>query len=151
MLLSSGLGSVVSGAFTKGGLKSGHIVAVMCAIAVLLLFVIYAQPTVLSSFAKSGITARIAMALIFILPLGFFMGMPFPLGMSLAQQSLKAHTPWFWAVNGATSVVASVLSVCISITFGFTATLFTGLGFYALAGVALFLFWSASATILKRA
>ncbi len=145
MLLSSGVGSVASGLWTRGGgLKASHIAVLMAALITLLGLTLYFQPGILAGFERNGIGARIALSLIFLVPLGFLMGLPFPFGMSLASKSFKEHTPWFWAANGATSVVSSVLSVCISITWGFTATMAAGLAFYAVAAIALLLFLSVS-------
>ena len=138
MLLASGIGAMVSSAWTRGGrLKPAHIAVLMSVLALLLLFVIYMQPGILSGFEKNGIYTRIGVSLLFLMPLGFFMGLPFPFGMSLTSTLYKEHTPWFWAVNGAASVMSSVLSICISITWGFTATLTVGLIFYLAAFVTL--------------
>lgn len=141
MLVSSGLGSMACGRLTRGGSpRALHISVIMAAIALLLAVIILRQTDMLYAFERSGIAARIGVSLLFLAPIGFFMGFPFPLGMTLASINLKDHTPWFWAVNGATSVVSSVLSVCISISAGFTATLTTGLVFYILAAITLLAF-----------
>ena len=41
--------------------------------------------------------------------------------------------PWAWAVNGATSVLGSVLAMVVAINNGFTATLLLGALVYLLA------------------
>lgn len=136
MLLSSGLGSLASSRWLKNGNPGPGIIAVVMAVLLgLAVFTIYVQPGILASYEMQPTFVRIIMSLVFLLPLGFIMGMPFPMGMQLASSTFKEHTPWFWAVNGATGVVSSVLSVCISITWGFTATLLTGAAFYVSAFV----------------
>lgn len=145
MLVSSGLGSMFSSYITKDGIKAWHIGASMAVILALLVASIYLQPGLLSSFERESIGVRILLSLVFLMPLGFFMGLPFPYGMTLASMSQREHTPWFWAVNGATGVVSSVMSVCISITSGFTATLLVGLGFYVIATITLLAFHSITA------
>jgi fucose permease len=143
MLFSSGLGSVLSGLIMKGKRPGAKfIVIIMALILIMLAFVIKAQPPILSSFVEGTIRFRIFISLLFLFPLGFVMGMPFPVAMTLASTRFKEHTPWFWAVNGATSVVASVLSACISITWGFTATLTVGFAAYLMASVFLYLLYS---------
>ena len=143
MLFSSGLGSISSSLILKGR-KPGprFILTTMVVLIVMLAFVIIWQPAIVSSFVGSSVGSRIALALCFLFPLGFVMGMPFPVAMTLASTRFKEHTPWFWAVNGATSVVASVLSACISITWGFTVTLSVGLVAYLCATLFLYLLYS---------
>jgi hypothetical protein len=40
---------------------------------------------------------------------------------------------WFWAINGATSVLGSILAAIVSITLGITSTLIFGALLYVLA------------------
>jgi hypothetical protein len=64
------------------------------------------------------------------------MGMCFPLGMKAAAARGPASaglTAWLWGINGAMSVVASVLSVVIAMSFGIAASWWTGVACYALA------------------
>jgi hypothetical protein len=77
----------------------------------------------------SGISAAVLM----LAPLGFLMGMPFPLGWKWVAQESAAATPWLWGVNGALSVVGSVLAALISIQLGFRITMLVGLLAYGLA------------------
>jgi hypothetical protein len=65
------------------------------------------------------------------------MGMVFPLAMRIASQRSQSLTSWFWAINGATSVTASVLAVLISSTWGISIAWWTGVACYAAASVAL--------------
>jgi hypothetical protein len=44
---------------------------------------------------------------------------------------------WAWAINGATSVLGSIAAIFLSMNFGFTASLLTGLAVYALAAAAI--------------
>ena len=138
MLFASGLGAMTSNRWISSGrVKAVNIIFPMAAVLSLLILVTYKQPEILLAFEKQGINFRIMVSLLFLIPLGFFMGFPFPLGMSLAAVKFREHTPWFWAINGATSVVSSVLSVCISIIWGFTATL--GAGFFCYIVAAIFI------------
>ncbi|MEE8574899.1 MAG: hypothetical protein V3T30_05755, partial [Thermodesulfobacteriota bacterium] len=134
MLFASGIGSAASGYFLKKRQPTPSMIAiVMGLLLVVLIFVTFYQTSIISGFVLGSIGTRIAISLLFLLPMGFLMGLPFPLGMKLAAARSPEHTPWFWAVNGAASVVASVLSACISITYGFTFTLTLGLICYVVA------------------
>ena len=56
--------------------------------------------------------------------------MAFPLGMKVASGRWEALTPWFWGVNGATSVLASVLAVVIAMVAGISASFWSGFACY---------------------
>ena len=43
-------------------------------------------------------------------------------------------TPWFWGINGAAAVVASTVSIGLSLTFGIYATLACGAACYLALG-----------------
>ena len=53
--------------------------------------------------------------------------------MGSARRQRRA--PWLWGINGALSVVGSVLAVLVSIQFGFRVTMLLGLLAYGLAWV----------------
>jgi len=62
---------------------------------------------------------RIIIAAILIFPLGFFMGIPFP----KAALRVGELIDWGFAVNGAASVLGSVLVLMVAFTWGFSAAL----------------------------
>ena len=66
------------------------------------------------------------------------MGMAFPLGIKKAQLGREgAPTAWYWGINGAFSVISSVLAVVVAIFWGVTMTLLVGLTAYIVAMFAL--------------
>ncbi len=79
--------------------------------------------------------ARLMVAIFSLAPLGVLMGLPFPLGLAWLEERVQIWIPWAWAVNGCTSVIASVLAAILSLSYGFTAVLFLGAGAYAGAAV----------------
>jgi hypothetical protein len=71
--------------------------------------------------------ARIGITLALLVPLGFVMGFPFPLGIRLLKEIKRArHIPWAWGVNGVSSVLGSAFTVTTAIHFGFTEALLFG-------------------------
>ncbi|HEY9122567.1 MAG TPA: hypothetical protein VIM80_06190 [Brevefilum sp.] len=83
---------------------------------------------------------RVGISLTIISPSGFLMGVPFPGGLRWLQrknQTLPAPgerlIPYVWVINGACSVISSILASLISLSFGFTITFIVGTVFYALA------------------
>ena len=134
MLASSGLGSLVAGRFDGGGVRS---VAPLAALVATLAVFGTATPSVIRAFAAGTTPTRIAVAVALLLPIGFLMGMAFPLGMRAATHRASALTPWLWGINGATSVCASVAAVAISLHWGIAASFWTGVACYAAATAAL--------------
>ena len=65
-------------------------------------------------------------------PAGLLMGMAFPLGMKLAPAA-RELTPWLWGLNGAASVLASVLGVCIALTWSISTAFWAGWLCYVVA------------------
>lgn len=135
LLLASGVGSMTtqSNADRPGGRHSWLRFALL--LVTLTVCGIYA-PDIVLAFQGSTTPARIATALALILPIGFFLGMPFPLGLAVASDRANALTPWFWGINGATSVCGSVVSLAVALMAGISATFWTGCAFYFLACVA---------------
>ena len=66
------------------------------------------------------------------------MGMPFAAGMARASAAHPGLTPWFWGINGATSVCGSVFAVAISLFSSISTTYVVGVCGYGLAFVAFF-------------
>jgi hypothetical protein len=64
--------------------------------------------------------------------------MAFPVGIKHARYANDgAPTAWYWGINGAFSVISSVLALVVAVFWGVTVTLLVGLLAYVLALVAL--------------
>src|SRR5207248_271068 len=82
------------------------------------------SPAVTRSLTAASTPVRIAISALLLFPSGFFMGMAFPLGVSKAVSVNEgAPTAWYWGVNGAFSVISSVLAVAVAVFWGVTVTL----------------------------
>src|SRR2546422_1768684 len=102
---------------------------------------IFASPLFTRSLAAASTPLRIAVSAALLFPSGFFMGMAFPLGIKKARSAHDgAPTAWYWGINGAFSVISSVLALVVAVFWGVTATLLVGLLAYVVALIAL---WSA--------
>jgi multidrug transporter EmrE-like cation transporter len=86
------------------------------------------------------------MSVALLAPAGFCMGMMFPLGMSASLRHRDLQ-PWFWSINGATSVFGSVLGTVISMEYGIAEAFWAGVGCYLLCLV----LFSRLAALPKRA
>jgi len=76
------------------------------------------------------LAARVGTSAALLVPVGFLMGFPFPLGM---VRFGGTSTPWYWALNGVAGVLASVLSLALSMEIGFSRVAFLGAAFYVSA------------------
>jgi hypothetical protein len=76
------------------------------------------------------VMARVTLSILAMAPLGFFMGFAFPAGMMGAGESDRA---WFWALNGAASVLASASCVALAAYIGFSGIVWLGAAGYFLA------------------
>ena len=95
---------------------------------------IFMSPLVTRSLGAASTPLRIAVSAVMLFPSGFFMGMAFPLGIQRAQAADKfAPTAWYWGINGAFSVISSVLAVVVAVFWGVTMTLLVGLASYLVA------------------
>ncbi|MBI2856201.1 MAG: hypothetical protein HYX93_05075 [Chloroflexi bacterium] len=99
---------------------------VLTSLGIVLVFYTFFLPDVLDAAMGLPTPYRVSIAVLLLLPLGLLMGMPFPLGIKLVDQEAREMVPWLWGINGATSVLASVLAVMISISFGYTYAILAG-------------------------
>ena len=105
---------------------------------VLLAAFILSSPFVTHQLTAASTPVRIAISALLLCPSAFFMGMAFPLGIKKTLAANEdAPTAWYWAINGAFSVISSVLGVAVAVFWGVTVTLLVGLGAYVVALVAL--------------
>jgi hypothetical protein len=78
---------------------------------------------------------RAIVAVAALAPAGLLMGMPFPKGVALLEERAPACIAWAWGVNGAVSVVASILAALLALSFGLSTVLVIGAACYVFAFV----------------
>jgi len=99
---------------------------------------IMVSPAVTYRLMAASTPVRIVISALLLFPSGFFMGMAFPLGIRQARYAHGgAPTAWYWGINGAFSVISSVLALVVAVFWGVTMTLLVGLTAYVVALVAL--------------
>lgn len=133
LLLAGGLGSLFARRFAPQDIRR----ALGWIIPVVVLLVIAAGlvlPWVVHRALPLGLAARIAVTALMVLPFGFFMGMPFPLGLrKQAQDDGGAPASVLWGINGVASVLGSIGGVALAVVFGFTWVFIAGAVCYAVA------------------
>ena len=133
-LLFAGMGSALAKRFIeKFSYESIFYCIIGCCIVYMVLL-----PSIFQLFLGQPDVIKIMLSLVLIAPLAFFMGMPFPIGMSSLAVTSSETIPWAWGVNGCSSVISSVLVILLAMNFGFNIVIVFALGFYMLAGIVLF-------------
>ena len=134
LLFWTGLGSLASGRL--GAPARALPRAVGAAVAASLLYA-YGFAAVTGRFLAAPMAAKVVVGAVALAPIGLVLGMCYPLGIAIVAARNAGLVPWAWGLNGATSVVATVLAVFIGSRLGFTATLLTGTLAYTVALVAM--------------
>lgn len=129
LLLGMGIGSNFASYVGVDRLKRfGFIVPIFL---ILLLFVL---PPLFTTTLGFPLSVRIIISLIVLTPVGMMLGLFFPIGM---LRFGDANKPWFWAINGAFGVVASVMSLSLSMEFGYAVVGMIATAIYLIAWLCL--------------
>jgi hypothetical protein len=128
-LVSAGLGSGTSKRVAARWPQAAITLAVA---AIVSLGAIYAMvlPPLFGVLMGLSLTAKVAVAVGLLAPLGFVMGLPFPLGLSRVSDCAPGLVPWAWGINGCASVVAAVMASLLAMHVGFTTVLALALSLY---------------------
>jgi hypothetical protein len=130
LILASGLGSLASDWLKLN--TRGKLLAWACMVVVYLAAMAWILPSIFAATTDRERLVRIGITLAAIMPLGFLLGFAFPTGMRLVNTIDSQPTPWFWGINGATGVLASVLGVMFSMSFGIDVTMLIAAACYLL-------------------
>jgi len=132
ILVFAGLGSLISKKFKKASLLTFLFTSIGIAIILISIILTYSMFINMTIGVQLWLKVLIAAGVSGIVAL--FMGVMMPLGFRwLDQYKLNELIPWGWAVNGALSVLATVVAMYLSIIYGFNFVLIMGIIFYGLA------------------
>lgn len=131
-LAMAGLGGGISSRLV-GGQGRQLAAAGMAALVVAGLIGLYAMglPGVLNALIARPLPARMALALLLIMPLAGVMGLPFPLAVSALKKARAEAVPWAWGLNGCGSLIGPVLGIALAVYGGVTVVLVTAAICYA--------------------
>jgi hypothetical protein len=121
VLISSGTGSILSGRFRL--LRSRYVLLILTGVIFLYSLVF---PILMNMISSYSFFTKIILICFSLFPVGFFMGIPFPMGIKILGQNHAGLIPLAWAVNACLSVVAPVISVMLALEMGFTVVLWLG-------------------------
>jgi predicted membrane-bound spermidine synthase len=121
LLISTGVGSHVAGRWTTE--LNSRLKQVFLSILIVISLVSLITPPVFRACLGFSIYWRILIALLLVAPLGFVLGIPFPLGLRLAVRQSSALGAWAWGVNGFFTVLGTVLALMLGMIAGFRVVL----------------------------
>jgi spermidine synthase len=131
LLLGAGIGSAAS---ERLGIGSQRRWAVPFVAIIVIGFALIALYPPLAKLALAfELPGRAAVAALMIFPLGFFLGMPFPLGILAIAHQPRGAIAWAWGMNGLFTVIGGLASVLLSLKLGFNLTIVIALALYACA------------------
>ena len=129
LLIFSGLGSLLSQRLAE---RKRSLPVILLALIALSLLYTYGLPLLLGQWVGLPLLLRCLLAGLLLAPLGVLLGMPLPLGIKIFHATAD-EIPWSWGINGATSVLGTILAVVLAMNFGFNLTLLLGVAVYLLA------------------
>ena len=129
ILLGAGVGSFLAGRYGPSRIGRLRFLAAVAALVVSFLL-----PSVFSLTLGWGFAARVAVSVLLVGPLGVVLGFAFPWGLMFFGDETKA---WFWALNGAASVLASVAVLALAAYVGLTQVIWIGAVCYVVAALCL--------------
>ena len=126
LLVGAGLGSLYSGRFASERITRGIAIASLSIVAVVVSYT-FLLPLIFNQLLGLALAIRLLAMVVMLVPLGFLMGFPFPLGIRLLKEMrMENYIPWMWGINGVGSVLGSVTTIVVAISFGFTQALLAG-------------------------
>lgn len=128
ILISSGTGSILSSRYSK--LSSPYTQLIICCLIFLYSLI---HPLLLNFILPYSLLMKSVIISVSLAVPGFFMGIPFPMGMKLLGQKKKELIPWAWAINAFLSVLAPVLTIMLAVGAGFKIVLWGASLAYLLA------------------
>jgi len=138
LLVSSGLGSLTSHKVDDTEIRRA-LVPILGVVGILVLAFLGVIPLVTHGCLGMPWVLRELVTVVFLFPLGFLMGMPFPLGLRYVSRQNPGIIPWAWCANGCFSVMGAILAVAIAFGTGFSGVLVLAAVVYAGGGVVVLL------------
>jgi spermidine synthase len=137
LLAASGLGSAVSGMGARRYGATGYVRRAIVVLALVLALYGLLLGPLFHALLGLPLGVRIPIAVVLVFVPGLLMGALMPSGVRAANALGTGTVAWGWALNGAASVMGSVLAVTLSMNFGFNLALAIGALVY-LVGLGLF-------------
>ena len=121
LLIASGLGSLLSDKLPIRIERKAMIASISVAVLIIIANVL------LASFGnlilQQTLLLRILLSSLIVAIPGFFMGMPFPSGLTLVKEVAPSFVPWGWGINATFTVIGTILGLLLAMSFGYGTVL----------------------------
>jgi hypothetical protein len=128
ILISSGIGSLLS--YRVPSIRTPSVTIVLSVLVTAYSLLLPYLSGILSPY---WMAFKFFLVFFIFLPLGLFMGIPFPAGLKILGENHEDLIPWAWAINGCFSVLAPLLAIMLAMAAGFRSALWAGAAAYLLA------------------
>jgi hypothetical protein len=137
LLAASGAGSALSSWGTARYGLAGYVRRAVTLLAIILAVYAVVLTPLFHTLLGIPLPLRIFIAVVLVSMPGLLMGALLPSGVRKANELGRGTVAWAWGLNGAASVVGSILAMAVSMNYGFTLSLFVGIVVYVLGMVLL--------------
>jgi hypothetical protein len=124
MLVASGLGSFFSRRWI--GTAESRLLAALAAVFVFVLAIAFIAAPLTRSGVGLPFPMKVLLTVIGVAPAAFFMGMPFPSGLTRLEAMHHESVRWAWSLNAAASVLGSACAIFFALYLGLQITLLIG-------------------------
>lgn len=132
LLVSSGFGSYYSPIFAK---TKKRLFLTFSLITLTILAYTFLGNSFIISTISLPLLIRCFFAIFFVSFLGFFLGIPFPSGLTAVAKKSNHLVPFAWGINGCFSVVSASVVLLISVSAGYKIVLLISILCYMLAAL----------------
>ena len=132
MLIVSALGNLAAPHIAKSRAWAVRIAAL--GIVAMAVFYGLGLKPVFDRFLGEPMAVRILVSVAVIFPMAFFLGIPFPTGLSALTEKRPRLLPWAWGLNGGLSVTGTALAQVSAVAYGFPVLLVAAGALYLAAG-----------------
>jgi hypothetical protein len=138
ILVFTGVGALLSNRFADNPKRA--LPVILGALVALTVFYRFALSPLTEATLSAPFAVRVLISFALLAPLGLCLGMFMPLGLRTVggmSDHADEYVAWGWAINGVFSVIGSVLTTILSMSWGFRTVQVVALGIYLFAGLAL--------------
>jgi hypothetical protein len=142
LLVTTGLGSLFSEVVVRrlGGIR--FVSYALSGVVLVELLLVYPR---LYDLVGWPFAVRTALVCLLVAPIGVCLGAFLPTALELLKSKAPAFVPWAWGLNGIFSVLAPVLAIAVSMSWGITTLMLAALPVYLAVA------WSGSSLLEQAA
>ena len=129
LLASAGLGSLWSGRIRQ--VRRWHLLLILLGVLAVVAGNVYFVNQLLPQLLGLDLWLRVVVVVAVLVPTGLVLGMPFPSGIRVVEQTCPHLIPWGWAINAFFSVFGSIFCIVLSMAIGFSNVFYVAAAVYA--------------------